>query len=279
MALKHLLLHLSDGRDGRSHVEVAVRLAKAHDAYLTGLYVRPGYAARYAPTSASPAFADQLRRMAEMENERLHKDETDIIDRFTEAAGAAGVPAGHLVETGADGNGAVSHLVRHGRAADLIVLGKPYGDDSGMPHDVLFAAGVPVIMVPETCPDGVGRRIVIAWNGGREAARAVRDALPILERAEKVDVLCVNQRVEGSNIRPGSDLAEHLAHHGIKASVDSSSPGKVSVADAIIARITDVRADLLVMGAWGHSRLREMVLGGVTRRILENAPVPVLMSH
>jgi nucleotide-binding universal stress UspA family protein len=126
----------------------------------------------------------------------------------------------------------------------------------------------------------IGERVLVAWDGGREAARAVNDALPILERAKSVTVLSVNPASEdGSRREPGADISLHLARHGVKVEAQRRITTEISAGDAILNEIASKGSDLLVMGAYGHSRLRELVLGGVTRQILGSMTVPVLMSH
>ena len=122
---------------------------------------------------------------------------------------------------------------------------------------------------------------MLAWDAGREAARAVSDAMPFLERAEQVTVMAVNPSSgEGDHgEEPGADIALHLARHGVKAEVHQTESPDISVGDELLSRIADDGSDMLVMGAYGHTRLRELVLGGVTRSILEQMTVPVLMSH
>ena len=283
MALKHLLIHLDRGPAAEARYALGAGLAAPHGAHLTGLYVRNAPESRAMPSIASAELTDQIRRMVANQSDRLREEEQAAREAFLAAARAASVTADHCVEDGMD-SGVVSHLVRYARTADLVMVGKPDDSEAGpgrdMPHDVLFGAGVPVIVVPAAPPSRIGERVVIAWNGSREAARAVKDALPILERARTVTILCVDQRAHGSNAEPGRDLANHLSRHGIDASADNLVRGNgISIPDAIISRLSDLGTDLLVMGAWGHSRLREFVLGGVTKRILQHAPIPVLMSH
>ncbi len=145
-----------------------------------------------------------------------------------------------------------------------------------------LAVGRPVLVVPyagrfEAC----GRRVLVAWNASRAATRAVNDAMPLLAGAETVTVLCVDpdedRRAHGDV--PGADVAVHLARHGVKARVESTASGGIGVGNAVLSRASDIGADLLVMGAYGHTRVRELLLGGATRTILESMTVPVLLSH
>ena len=175
----------------------------------------------------------------------------------------------------------------HARYADLVVIGQrdeqsPGGVDKRFEQKVLLAAGRPVLVVPyafEKRP--VGRHVLIAWNASREAARAVSDALPVLTRASHVHVLAFSPQVGGRahGEEPGADVALYLARHGVKVTVSPQYASDIDVGSQLLSRAFDLSADLIVMGAWGHSRLHELVLGGVTRTLLESMTVPVLMSH
>ena len=147
--------------------------------------------------------------------------------------------------------------------------------------------GRPVLVVPyigavmRGAEPVIGRRIMVAWDAGREAARAVSDALPLLQQAERVDLIVVNA-VKGAHRHgpePGADIAQHLARHDVHVQVDHLQVHDLSPADTLLSLLSDRDSDLLVMGAYAHSRMREIVLGGVTRNMLEHMTVPVLMSH
>jgi nucleotide-binding universal stress UspA family protein len=142
-------------------------------------------------------------------------------------------------------------------------------------------SGRPVLVVPYIgrYPE-IGRNVVVAWKAEREAARAVFDALPFLVGAEKVHILEVKERGdERPALAPDISIAAALARHGIKTSVHTSQPRDISVGDEILSRLADLSADLLVMGAYGHSRMRELVFGGVTRHIARHMTVPTVLSH
>ncbi|NIR58466.1 MAG: universal stress protein, partial [Gammaproteobacteria bacterium] len=127
----------------------------------------------------------------------------------------------------------------------------------------------------------VGNYVTVAWNARREAVRAVNDALPMLERADQVDVLSVNPRVgpEDHGEIPSADICLHLARHGVSATAQSVVANDIDVANLLMSRCADTGSDMIVMGAYGHSRLRESVLGGTTHDVLRSMTVPVLMSH
>ena len=145
---------------------------------------------------------------------------------------------------------------------------------------MVLAAGRPALVIPYIgAGETLGERVLVAWDGGREAARAVNDALPLLERAASVGVLVINPSRGGHGEQPGADIALHLARHGISVDAEHLEARDISTGNALLSRLADQNIDVLVMGAYGHSRLREMVLGGVTRQVFQSMTVPVLMSH
>ena len=174
------------------------------------------------------------------------------------------------------------------RYVDLIVLGQLDPEDtratvtSPRPEDIALSAGRPVLIIPYVGHfEVIGRRILVAWDASREATRAVNDAMPLLASAAGVTVLTIDPpigRTEHGDI-PGADTALHLARHGVSASVEKTVAGSVGIGDVLLSRASDLGADLLVTGAYGHSRVRELVLGGATRTVLNSMTLPVLMSH
>ena len=199
---------------------------------------------------------------------------------FDEAVKAAGLTGrnGWLV---ASGRPLVS-LSQRSRYADLTVVCQSRPEDQGagdsLVDDLIMASGRPILVVPYIgAPAEVGRKVFIAWNGTREAARAVSDAMPLLETADNIEVFAVEPR--GIGDLPGTDVAEHLARHGLKTNVAKTEGLDIEVGDVLLNQAADSAADLMVMGAYGLSRMRELVLGGATRHILEHMTVPVLLSH
>jgi nucleotide-binding universal stress UspA family protein len=179
-----------------------------------------------------------------------------------------------------------SVVMDHGRAADLIIAGQtdPDWDLSPIldfPERLALESGRPVLVIPYAGRyPRIGSNAVIAWKPSREAARAVFDALPLLETADKVQILEVRAKGdEPSGLAPDTSIAAALARHGIKPSIRSSIAADISVGDEILSRLADMGADLLVMGAYGHARMRELVFGGVTRHIARHMTVPTLFSH
>ena len=178
-------------------------------------------------------------------------------------------------------------LAGHTRCADLLVMGQsepgqPLSMPAQMVESVIMSSSCPTLLVPFVgFREAPGKRVMVAWDGGRESARSVKDALPFLVRAKSVVLLMVDAKAKAQREgeEPGVDLAHHLARHGCRVEIQSSESGNISIGDTILSRLADQAIDLLVMGAYGHSRLRELVLGGVTRHILAHMTVPVLMSH
>ncbi|MBR1217766.1 universal stress protein [Bradyrhizobium sp. U87765 SZCCT0131] len=171
------------------------------------------------------------------------------------------------------------------RRFDLAVVMQSDGD-KGVHNDLLietalFDAGRPLMLVPYIQQSGMKLdRVVCCWDGGRPAARAIHDAMPLLKRARVVELLIVaNDRKPAERDARGLEIGRHLARHGLKVEVEVMPAAGIGVADVIVSHIADSGADLLVMGGYGHSRLREIVLGGATRDILKEMTVPVLMSH
>jgi nucleotide-binding universal stress UspA family protein len=145
-----------------------------------------------------------------------------------------------------------------------------------------FATGRPVLVVPQIgAPSTVGKTVMLCWNASRESARAAADALPFLQAAEKVVILIVDPEVsaDGHGQEPGADVAIWLARHGVKVTVQRDIAADAQIGEIILSRAADHGADLIVMGIYGHSRLREIVLGGVSRTMLSSMTVPGLMSH
>jgi nucleotide-binding universal stress UspA family protein len=171
-------------------------------------------------------------------------------------------------------------LASAGRLADLTVIGRPDANADGQLaaslDSALFDTGRPVLVAPPTAPATVGRKVSLAWNGSAQASRVISAALPYLEKAETISVLTapgVDKRA------PGEALVAYLARHNLKAVVEHVEPHGKSIGHALLEHAQGLGSDLLVMGAYGHSRIREMILGGATRDVLAQTTLPVLMAH
>ena len=275
MAVKSILVHVTNSDQGRRRVEAALTLAAEHDAHVNGLGVSHEVSL---PSIAGTRIPDSVIRDVEA---RQKAEQGETRKQFEDAANRAGLAnrIGWL-----EGRGVPSDIVGlYARYADLTIIGQqpssgPDAVEDAFADMMVLRCGRPVIVFPHIgAPKPLGKHIVVAWNASREAARAVGDAMPLLEKSEQVTVLSVDP--EGIGDLPGADIAQHLARHNIKADVQHSAASQVDAGDVLLNFVSDHGVDLVVMGAYGHSRVREMVLGGVTRHMLEHMTVPVLMSH
>lgn len=273
--IKDLAVNLATGPERDPAARFAVSIAAAFRAHLTGI------AFAYDPSAAtsvidgmSAAWIDTRRA----ENLALAQR---AVARFEDDARRQGVAAGHrVIETGL--GAAPNQFARIAREFDLAVVNQTAPDFS-LPDDLLieaalFGSGRPTVVVPyrQTAPLALNH-VLVCWDHGRNAARAVHDALPFLARAGRVEILTVGHR-DRREI-PGAGIAEHLARHDIDVEVRELSGSGADVSGAILSHAADCGADFMVMGSYGHSRLRQFVLGGTTRGMLQSMTAPVLMAH
>jgi nucleotide-binding universal stress UspA family protein len=278
MAYRTILLHLDHDRRNTVRLELALKYARDSGAHLVGLHVLPipviPYGYGEAAVTVRPDIIEQQRALAA---ERAGGLQT----AFDAACRREGIAGEWRTEEG----DAADVVSRHGRYADLVVLGQPdreeieTGQSDQLPHHVPLNSGTPVLVIPYAgdFPE-FGRRPLVAWNGSREAARAMRDALPLLLAADGAIVLEIDPADGGPGLR-AVEAAKLLARHGIKADAEYTVSGGTGVGDVLLSRLADFGCDSLVMGAYGHSRFREMILGGATRTVLDHMTVPVLLSH
>lgn len=270
MAIKDLLVHLGAEASADVRLELAFSLAESTGASVTGLHViRP---LEIQPYVMGPIPTEIITMDRERRQEEAELAKTKAVD----LASRRGVSLEVRIEDGI----AENILPLHARYSDLVVLGQGDVDDEGlMVGDVLIGAGRPVLVVPRvgtyTAPF---RKVMIAWNGTREATRAVHDAMPLLQAADHVDVVVFNPHQAGNGL-PGQDIAKHLARHGVHVTAMADHVPDLSIGEAILSRLADQGSDLLVMGGYGHSRLREFVFGGATNDVLRSMTVPTFMSH
>jgi nucleotide-binding universal stress UspA family protein len=280
MSYKTIVVHLDLGPRRAERLKLSIGLAETFDAHLVGLFALG--AARipnYALVEAGPTILEIVhgrRGEAAQQAQREFNEQAGRLGELrTEWRFSAGDPL------------AAMHL--SSRYADLVVLGQPdpsgegvEGMAPGFASEVLLSCGRPVLFVPYAGRFArVGKRVLIAWNASPEAARAVSDALPLLARADAVDVVAFDPDRTGSDHGevPGADIGLFLARHGVKVSVARQGGTGIDVGSQILSRAADNGSDLIVMGGYGHTRIRELVLGGATRTLLESMTVPVLMSH
>ena len=275
MSLKDLLVTVDGDSLNPSPLALAAWLAGRFEAHLTGLH--PSSTARAGLYSAS---FDTALFDAAMQANFVLLEQCAIAARagFEAVTRRNGLAAEWRIARGFP----APETVLNGRSVDLVILGQRWSDYDGLrypdPADVVLDVGCPVLIVPRAGQfERIERHALIAWNGSREAARAVRDALPLLKLVANVTVLAVNPK-DGDE-EPGADIALHLARHGLTVEIDRTTVPDMGAADALLSRAADLGSDLIVMGAYGHARMRETILGGVTRSMLEQMTVPVLMSH
>ncbi|MEM6835110.1 MAG: universal stress protein [Sphingomonadales bacterium] len=288
MSIRTILVPLTGGETCERAAEAAARVAKAFDGHLFGMHVRSDAAASvpYVADGLTADLVHELVTSAEREGDRRKTRAREIFDSMCETfaldtstpAGDADKPTAHWEgRTGAIGE----VIAREARIMDLTVVPQPDIEldpiTAGLMDEVMTRSGRAVLMAPKTLPEHVSERVMIAWNGSTEAARAVADAMPFLLKAKEIFVLTVGEMTRG---RPGGNaLAKTLTCHGLKPVVLAEDCGPSGVDDTILDLAKEHGITLLVVGAYSHSRWRELVLGGVTRTVIEKATMPVLMSH
>lgn len=272
MSYKDILVIADDADTAAARLDVAATVATVHTAHLAALHAmeKP-----YTPASIARAMPSSIHEWQEsLIRERAEKAK--------QAVDAAQRRNGIAYEWRPIRGESVTAALLHSRYADLVITSQTATDDEvgdTVAEELIMGAGRPVLVVPRygTFPS-VGQRVLIAWNRTRESTRAVHDALPILTRAKSVRIMEVNPPRDDPHVA-GADIAVHLARHGVKVEVGATSADDINTGDVLLSRAADLGADLLVMGAYGHSRLREYAFGGMTLYVLRHMTIPVLMSH
>jgi nucleotide-binding universal stress UspA family protein len=281
MQFKDILVGLDTAPAARGRIELAASLAARCEAHLIGLHTRISAELSTRRGYFDQAILDPLYLDFE-EKLRAEAEVTRLL--FEEIAGRYGVSAEWRGAPGYPSEAAALH----GRYADLIVLGQLDPDDAQaplfrpVPEEVALTVGRPILLIPYAGHfTEVGRHVLIGWDASREATRAVNDAMPLLAAAKSVTILAIDpaDARAGHGAIPGADIALHLARHGVAARVESTVSAGIGIGNALLSRASDLEADLLVMGAYGHSRVRELLLGGATRTVLESMTLPVLLAH
>ena len=277
MAIKDILLLLDLAEEAGPAAAVAVDLAARLDAHVTGVALAidpivPGFVAAPIPVELIEAAREEAVKVAQ-----------GATRRFDDLAGRAGVSRETRIAEVLMG-GAPDSLLANCRLTDLVVIGQ---EDSSKPEAMrtelieaaLFEGTAPVLVVPYITRGAVSTdKVMIAWDGSRTASRAVHAALPILAQAKSISVVMVGSAMDQPG-EPGADLATYLARHGLAVEIDTIPAPATGVADALLNHAADRGFDMVVMGGYGHSRVREFLFGGATRDILAAMTVPVLMAH
>lgn len=288
MTYKTVLLHIDDSAWRAARIDAAASIAQACGGHLTGV----------ALTGVSRLLYQNQPDLDADPNLSLHLNflrerATRALDGFEAQVRAAGVASFEQRVLDDEAAGGISLLARY---ADLVVISQYNAKDKSpsvmrdFPAYVLLHSGRPVLIVPYApplpllAPPAAARNVLISWNASKEASRAVSAALPLLQRAGQVHVAIFDAQVHAAEHgeQPGAELTHYLARHGVEARLHLLDGGGVrrgDIGEALLSQAADLSADLLVMGAYGHSRLRETILGGVTRTILQSMTIPVLMAH
>jgi nucleotide-binding universal stress UspA family protein len=275
--IKDLVVNLTVGAERDVVAQFALSVAQTFEAHIAGL------AFAYEPVIVPTVMDGMSAAWVDIQRSENRAAAQKAIDRFREACDREGLSTEHrLIEASL---GAAAGLFgRTARHFDLAVVGQMAPDrltsDALFIEAALFESGRPALVVPYIQEQGLRLEHVLAcWDGSRNAARAIADAMPFLRRSKIVEIMMVAGRDCPADEVPGADIAEHLARHGLAVEVKRLVAADISTADAILSYAADGAADLIVMGGYGHSRLREFVLGGATRGMLDKMTLPVLMSH
>jgi nucleotide-binding universal stress UspA family protein len=275
--IKDIVLALEVGSSRDAARDYAISVAAAFNAHLSTIGF--AYEPMLPPIETGSAVPFDI---LDAEREANRKAASDAITRFKEVARLAGVSAeSRLVE--ASVSGATNIFGSIARTFDLSVVGQAEPKsmrDNLMIEGALFDSGRPVLVVPYIQRTGLKLdHVMVCWDGSRNAARAVNDAMPFLSRGKSIDVVTIGAGKDKAGEILGADIAQHLARHGLNVELRQINASDVDVANVILSDAADRDAGLIVMGGYGHSRLREFVLGGATRGILSSMTAPTLMSH
>ena len=277
MTIKNLLVHIDHSEACKHRVNTAIDLAKKYDARLAALFVVPDY---FVPAYVEAQLsADVIVQI----NDQAREQAEEAMSLIRQQIAESGLSADIYIEEG----GLINILTDYARYTDLVILGQSQPDDpdnlsESLADHVVLESGSPCLVIPYIgCRQTFGKRVLLAWNESRESARALKDALPLLKLASKVTVLLIKPKThneEQTEIQK-EVMRDYLADHGIDAAVSLCIDSQHNTGDIMLAEAIDNDIDLIVMGAYGHSRLRELVLGGATRHLLQQMTVPVFLSH
>lgn len=280
MSYKNLLVHVDHQPSCEARLDAALALARAHEAHLAALCL-------IAQPFVPPAVGIEIpSSVIEKQREEALKSARELVSRVEATATKADVPIETRYEVSLSDSWSDS-FARHARHADLSIVGQPKpseGDPNAeiIAHASFMNSGRPALIIPWIGTQNMPpKNVLVAWDGSREAARAVNDSLPMLTAARTVWVVTIDAGKLGTRLgqSPGIDVATHLARHGIRVELKALHGDGMSVGEVLLNEVMDSGADLIVMGGYGHSRLRELVLGGATRFMLAHMTVPLLMAH
>ena len=277
MSYKTILVHVDDTSRTPARIKLASELAIKLDAHLMGIADTGVSRFIYQDGNINGVDPSLLSHL-----EYLRERATQNIADFKKQVDQLGV---HSFEGDITQDDAFGGINMRARYCDLVVVGQTNPEESSaavmddFPEYMILNSGRPVLIVPYAGQFAdIGKRPLVAWDGSRAATRAITDAIPFLRAADLVHVAIINPKTDQHGDQPGADLAAYLARHGVKLEV-SVNRTKLDIGNALLSKAADLDADLIVMGGYGHSRFREMIMGGATRGILESMTIPVLMSH
>ncbi|WP_417429288.1 universal stress protein [Kiloniella sp.] len=276
MSHNSILVHLANDDEHQTRLDVALRLAKQNNAHISALFITTpiGMPVEVYGRGASVQYLLDATKSAENRADELEKEFKDICHREN-------ISHNWIVEEGDH----ISLLADHAHAADIIIVSQPtfeHFEDrfrTRLVEEVTLLSGLPCLMIPRgfDASKDIGKRMMVAWKGTREALRAVRDNLSELKKAEKVFLLTIQPETEDALSL--SEVRNYLKRHNIEAETVKIAQTENSIGQTIQDAALAQSCDVIVCGAYGHSRLREMLLGGVTKYLVKEAKIPIIMSH
>jgi len=282
MPYKTILAVLNSEDRAADLTKSALAVAKRFEAHLVGLHIVPNaFIGATVPMEATGELIEAQRQAYEAAANRIEAT-------FKAVAGASGVPF-EWRKAEAQFDIPANVAMRHGRLADLVIVSQPERainmiDGMAMTEEIILGLGRPVLVVPNgPAVTSAAKRILLAWNGSKESARATFDALPFLKAADSVRILSAQPPKRrwggGDDIAPATGLATALERHGVRCALANATAAAGEIGNTLMAEAKASDCDMIVMGGYGHWRINEIVFGGATRAMLDQAGLPVLMSH
>lgn len=280
MSRQTILAYLSEEDRAEQVLAAAATVARRHQSHLIGAYVVP-------PITVYPMIGMEMPQAVYDGHKEIYLKRAKAVEEtFNQTLqGETFVSEWRTIDSGA---GTIADaLIDHVRCSDFVIAPHYNTDVSdnlyeGVPEMLAMESGRPVLVLPKHAKtDEIGQHITIAWDGSREAARATFDSIPLLQDAKSVRILSLSEAPSRGPDRtlPAAEISATLSRHGIKCEADNMALGNLSIGDAILSRIGDMGSDLLIMGIYGHSKLRQFVFGGATRHILRHMTIPVMFSR
>lgn len=275
MAIKTILVHLADDEEHLKRLEVALMLAREQKAHVTALFITTpiGMPAQITGRGASAAYLSEATAQAKAKAEALEEE-------FKMNCERSNVEFSWIITEGDH----LDLLARHAHAADLVIASQPTYESfedrlrMRLPEELALHSGLPVLILPQDSEiKSIGKRVLVAWKDTRETVRAIRDNISILIDAEKVFVLTVAP--DTGDALSLHEVADYIARHGVNVETQHIANYEHSIGETILDAADSCEADLIVLGAHGHSRLRELIMGSVTDHVVKNTEVPVVISH